>query len=535
MKGEDGGGSIYGRIGILTSYIRVEFLRFCPLCIEEDRKRFGEPYWHRLHQIPGVEVCPTHSAFLEQSTIPVRNGGNKNTFVTAKQILTTNTPVRSLNLGNRDDQTLLRIAKDAEWLLKQNIRATDLNTLRDRYLVLLLRGGMATYRGRVKISKLQGQFLDFYSRRVLDTFHCGLERRVTWLRRIVQTSRGVHHPMQHLLLLNFLGCSVKEFFQLSTSSIKPFGKAPWPCLNKASDHYGEARIEHCTIKHEKHDKERTIGIFCCDCGFAYRRLGPDKSVEARYRFHRVVSFGSLWEKVLSELYKNIGYSRKEIARRLGVSKFTVANQAKRLGLIDSSSRKLPDSLEVDLQSYEIEREANRNSWLQMVEDNPADSRTGLKAKLPKVYNWLAKNDKEWLESNSPPRKNSTGPKPLTDWKQRDLELAEAARLTAERMKNFSNPPVWASKTAISREIGVLALVYKRRDIIPITLNVLNEVAETDEEFAVRRIRWVVEGFRSEGIRAKGWQIISRASLSAKMSLKPKILSALKMAEQSLES
>ena len=27
------------------------FLKYCPLCVEEDRHTFGEAYWHRIHQI----------------------------------------------------------------------------------------------------------------------------------------------------------------------------------------------------------------------------------------------------------------------------------------------------------------------------------------------------------------------------------------------------------------------------------------------------------------------------------------------------
>ena len=32
------------------------YLRYCPLCAREDRERYGETYWHRLHQIQGVDV-----------------------------------------------------------------------------------------------------------------------------------------------------------------------------------------------------------------------------------------------------------------------------------------------------------------------------------------------------------------------------------------------------------------------------------------------------------------------------------------------
>ena len=32
-------------------------LRYCPLCVKEDRKAYGETYWHRIHQIQGIQIC----------------------------------------------------------------------------------------------------------------------------------------------------------------------------------------------------------------------------------------------------------------------------------------------------------------------------------------------------------------------------------------------------------------------------------------------------------------------------------------------
>lgn len=47
------------------------FLRYCPVCAQEDRGRLGETYWHREHQIIHVDICPKHRYFLEASTIPI--------------------------------------------------------------------------------------------------------------------------------------------------------------------------------------------------------------------------------------------------------------------------------------------------------------------------------------------------------------------------------------------------------------------------------------------------------------------------------
>ena len=38
--------------------------RYCPACAAEDRERYGETYWHRVHQIRGVAVCPEHGCRL---------------------------------------------------------------------------------------------------------------------------------------------------------------------------------------------------------------------------------------------------------------------------------------------------------------------------------------------------------------------------------------------------------------------------------------------------------------------------------------
>ena len=44
-------------------------LRYCPQCAASDAEVFGEPYWHRVHQLPGVYMCPIHNAMTLESEI----------------------------------------------------------------------------------------------------------------------------------------------------------------------------------------------------------------------------------------------------------------------------------------------------------------------------------------------------------------------------------------------------------------------------------------------------------------------------------
>lgn len=43
---------------------RKRHLRYCPVCVKEDREKYGETYWHRVHQMIGIEVCPKHGCHL---------------------------------------------------------------------------------------------------------------------------------------------------------------------------------------------------------------------------------------------------------------------------------------------------------------------------------------------------------------------------------------------------------------------------------------------------------------------------------------
>lgn len=45
------------------------YLQYCPACANHDRKRYGETYWHRTHQMIGMNVCPVHGCYLMNSNV----------------------------------------------------------------------------------------------------------------------------------------------------------------------------------------------------------------------------------------------------------------------------------------------------------------------------------------------------------------------------------------------------------------------------------------------------------------------------------
>lgn len=49
------------------------YLRFCPLCVKEDRETYGEAYWHRKHQIRNMSICTRHKCRLIESSVPAKS------------------------------------------------------------------------------------------------------------------------------------------------------------------------------------------------------------------------------------------------------------------------------------------------------------------------------------------------------------------------------------------------------------------------------------------------------------------------------
>lgn len=48
-------------------------LKYCPLCVKEDREIYGEAYWHRKHQIRNMIVCPKHKCMLADSEVTAKS------------------------------------------------------------------------------------------------------------------------------------------------------------------------------------------------------------------------------------------------------------------------------------------------------------------------------------------------------------------------------------------------------------------------------------------------------------------------------
>lgn len=64
----------------------VRTLRYCPVCAEEDREKYGQTYWHRGWQIESIRVCPLHRCYLQPTEV-ILSGKATPAFITAEKCI----------------------------------------------------------------------------------------------------------------------------------------------------------------------------------------------------------------------------------------------------------------------------------------------------------------------------------------------------------------------------------------------------------------------------------------------------------------
>ncbi len=529
---ENGGGSIHNRTGIMASSIKdSQFLKYCPLCVEIDRERYGELYWHRSHQIPGVVICTVHNSLLCYSQVRIHNYNRheftpatlencmesnikeKDTFnAVPKQTLM---PTNSCNdreltalFDNNELSTKYRIFVDnVDKLLTHSYPNKPMGWFYQQYLKRLQEIGIANVNGRIRQGDLAGEFLKYYGEPFLEIVQSSFdpEDEDNWLQAIVRKHRKTFHPIRHLLMIQFLGLTLEELFE-EKLEYKPFGNSPWPCLNPGANHYLMSVVKDLKIRYDNKEKS-PIGTFKCSCGFTYTRKGPDTSEKDRYRKGRVKVFGAVWEERLKELLKK-DLSLREIARRLKVD---VKIIKKYMDIHKDDLNLTEGVVRCNKDDETIQR--HREEWLYLTSHYPDCSITKFKELNQALYAWLYRNDKKWLNSNSPVNhKGNNSTQNRVDWERRDNEILGLVQTTVELLITSKAKPEQITISKIGKKIGRLSLLEKHLDKLPQTNNYLAQVIETRRDYHIRRIQWAIEELENEGADLKWWKVIKKAGI-----------------------
>lgn len=81
------------------------YLRYCPMCAAHDREQHGETYWHRVHQMIGIPVCPIHKCYLMDSSVIISGKAPPSLKTAEEMIPSAEIPVLS------DNEIEIRVAE----------------------------------------------------------------------------------------------------------------------------------------------------------------------------------------------------------------------------------------------------------------------------------------------------------------------------------------------------------------------------------------------------------------------------------------
>ncbi|MHC5725135.1 MAG: TnsD family Tn7-like transposition protein [Nostoc sp.] len=484
--------------------------------MEEDLQNYGESYWHRLHQTPGVLVCPVHGVTLQDSTIPIQ-GFNRHEYYAASLENCLVIPIQQA-YSQETLKKLRLLAQDISWLITSNLFSRELEWFQRKYIALLTEKDFATATGRVNQKRLLDNFLFFYGAEVLEAVNSmvNYENEQNWLFSIVRKHRKSFHPIRHLLVIRFLTNSIEEFFN-TDYQYKPFGEGPWLCLNAAVDHYLKPVITNLVVTHCL-DNKKPLGTFSCSCGMVYCRTGPDETDEDKQRIGKVKTYGQFWEQKLKELVEIQKLGLRETARQLKVDSRTVKRYTAILKLKtfwkSSEKNQLVDSQEVldsNLNLANDHKIKYREIWKALQQQYPEASKTTLRGLAKGTYIWLYRNDKEWLNKNSPSLKVPVPYSGKVDWAERDKQVLEKVKNAVLTFMS-AEKPARITICRIGKSIGLLALLEKHWAEMPLTKVYLESVTETVEDFQIRRIKWAIKRLDDCGEEIQPWKVIRLAAL-----------------------
>ena len=525
-------------------------LSYCPLCAEEDWEKYGESYFHRLHQVPCVFVCPKHKCYFNEFLAPISDK-NKMQIYNCDYTIINKRPVYELN--NTLLNELLRISNSVQYLLEKRNIIVSSDSLYQKYLVLLRQNGYFNSKGYLDKSILCENIKKYYSSHVLNKYNAfpEINDNTNWVNLITIKNNKRIDPIYHILLIQFLTQDFKDFFcnyeninydkekeyknkryKLREILINHIKQNPsdsrtdirkkihnvydWIRLNDSE--WFEVNIvesKKAIIKNElTEEAKRRLSEFIKNNQNCTRAL---ISANLKADYLRCRSYARDWcDENLPET--NFDYSlvekRKEEYRQQFLTYISTHTGCNRTQVYESLSKqyqwlyrfdfnwfnnvlpkvkKVRSALKKDMQNK------YRNNFLHFVKDNPKLKREEINSLLKKEYAWFQRYDLDWYKANSPQKQHGRLKKQYI-WTTIDTMLLE--RLEKEYSKIISTGKYKRlTKTYLLRDLQPQLTYFatKYLENLPKLRNYIINITETSEDYHLRKALTLCRNLLEAGV------------------------------------
>ncbi len=428
------------KLGVNAS--RIGFasrVRSCAECIAQDQVQRGVAYWHRVHMLPGVLVCPHHGTSLRILDHRWLSRNSRQLNLPSDEHVQAHTIL--LDIPSVCKPPLHGIALRSLQVIESEVSALSADAVRYTLMQRATQLNLASGNHRLYLQLLAQHMANFFAAlpRDWEFSVLGEVRRdipATWVTKLLRKPITSHHPLKCILLAGALD------------------------VDMASLLHDQRRLEPEVASGPK----------------AHTRL-PERDPPMMSSEGLNCSSVAIWKYVLE------GADAKKIAAVLGVSLAYVYRRIRNARGGQDAWRKA---------RFQIELSARRRFF-------EADYRLH-KAHACRGYAWLYRHDKQWLSKStanpSPhraPRINSS-----EMFAALDERLAGEVRQCADVLYAFKGKPVRVSRTKIGRELHVLSRFEKQLCKLPLCAAALDKVCESVESFHDRRLQWARRKLLSEG-------------------------------------
>lgn len=360
-------------------------LKTCLVCLEVDRSEGVTGWWRAAHQWPTTYVCLEHQCHLK---ILARDEAGKTPRDWYLPSELRADQWENPALGRQQVDRLTQIARWTSGFLKRQDILLDPTLLRYAYLFQAKTQGLVAMDGSLRFATLRDAFVDT---------HRGLEALPSWqflsavntvnggfLGSLLRAYPGRRHPLKHVLLMAYLFQSPAEFYET------------YECCRATAAADGRRGLERQLTDKQIRLIEmvkvegRSANASCQELGIPTTQglKVLRKEGVAHHRRPRV----SVELKVALEELLRTGTSREEIVKRLGI----------RTSWIKDYLATLPELRAHWEKAREAEQLARyREHFLKVLDDNPGVPMKRIRRISRNGFEWLYRNDREWLIEHLP--------------------------------------------------------------------------------------------------------------------------------------
>jgi transposase len=376
---------IHKWLGITSNRIKEkEELSYCPLCVNADIKEFGVAYWHRQHQLCGVQQCSIHGVDLIDIVVKRR---------------TLLLPPQDKCLGVSESiLSISSFTSFSQWFLRQDdVAHFNFKQLVGCYRLALFGRELACQSLGIRQEKFRHELNSYYEKELKTKEWQQIfesNRTYPFPQQLFYNYKSCHiHPAKHIALIAFLFNSPSEF--LSTyEGVK----------ERTGIHFQNQKI----LKEDKRNSVKNLTARIMSLfkkGLSLRKISKHVGLSVIAVKSKVLANGGVINRRESKIFSDerrsifrklfIGMPTKQIAKQFGVS----------VGAVEQLLTQYPAVVKQRQYFRYREKQLKHRSILSAVmAKNPNYSRIKLKLKVSASYLWLFKYDKKWLYQNLPPSK-----------------------------------------------------------------------------------------------------------------------------------